>query len=232
MGLDDVGVMLPVVVVQMLEKFLLADDFARVVEEVFENVVFGGREVDEDASAMDGLFQGVELDVKGFKGGVGSALTAADENFGAGDEFAEVEWFGKVVVCAGVKELDDGVLAFFGREDEDRGGVFAGAHAAKEAEAVEFGEHEVEDDEVVAEIAGCVIACFAIGGPVDGKAWTIAEGGREVVGETNFVFNEQNAHYGSLHRESMNGTRLNGAEAGRRRQGGVRGGVGCSKTVR
>jgi hypothetical protein len=170
---------------------------------------------------MDGLLEGVQLDVQGFEGGVGSALAAADEDLGAGDEFTQVEGFGKVVVCAGIEELNDGVLALLGGEDEDRGGVFARAHATKEAVAVEFGEHEIEDDEVVAEIASCVVACFPVGGPVDGEAGAVAEGGREIVGEPDFVFHEQHTHGGVLHTESMNGTRLNGAEAGMRREGAL-----------
>jgi hypothetical protein len=132
---------------------------------------------------------------------VGSALAATDEDLGTGDEFAEIEGLGEVVVCAGIEELDDGVLAFFGGEDEDRCRVFAGAHAAKEAVSVEFGKHEVEDDEVVAEITGCVIASFTIGGPVDGETGAVAQGGGEIVGQADFVFYEQHTHGGTLHSE-------------------------------
>jgi len=214
MRLDNVGVVLPVVVVEVLEEFLLADDFARVMEEVLEDVVLGGREVDKDAGAMDSLLERVEFNVEGFEGWVSSAFAATDEDFGASDEFAEVEGLGEVVVCAGVQQLDDCVFAFFRGEDENGGRVFAGAHAAEEAVAIELGEHEIEDDEVVAEIAGCVVAGFSVGGPVDGESGPVAEGGGEIVGEADLVFYEQHAHGGSLHREIMDATRLNGAEAG------------------
>jgi hypothetical protein len=205
--------MLPVVVVEMLEEFLLADDFARVVEQVFEDVVLGRREVDEHASTMDGLLKRVEFDVESVERGVSGAFTAADEGFGAGEEFAEVEGFSEIVVCTGVEELDDGVLPFFGGKDENGCWVFAGAHAAEEAVAVELGKHEVENDEVITEIGCSVVTGFTIGDPVDCEAGAIAEGSGEIVGKPDFVFNEQNAHGGSLHGEIMNGTRLNGAEA-------------------
>jgi hypothetical protein len=193
-GLDDVGVMFPIEVVEMLEEFLLANDNARAVHEVLEDVVLGGREVDEDAGTMNGLFQRIEGDAEGVESGVGRALAAADEGFGAGDEFAEVEGLGEVVVCAGVEELDDGAGAFAGGEDEDGGRVLAGADALKEAEAVETGKHEVEDDEVVAEVAGAVVACETVGGPVDSEAGAVAEGGGEIFGEADFIFDEQDAH--------------------------------------
>jgi hypothetical protein len=176
-GLDDVGVVFPVEVVEVLEQLLLADDDARAVHEVFEDVVLGGREIDEDAGAVDGLFESIEGDAESVECGVGSAFAAADEGLGAGDELAEVEGLAEVVVGAGVEELDDGAGAFAGGEDEDRGCVLAGADALEEAEAVEAGKHEVEDDEVVAEVAGKVVAGEAVGGPVDGEAGAVAEGG-------------------------------------------------------
>jgi len=46
---------------------------------------------------------------------MGCAFAAADEGFGAGNEFAEVERLGEVVVCAGVEKLNDGVGTVFGR---------------------------------------------------------------------------------------------------------------------
>ena len=108
-GLDDVGVVLPVVVVEVLEQFALADDYARAVDEVFEDAVFGGREVDEDAGAADGLLQRVDLHTESVERGVRRAFAAADEGLGAGDELAEVEGLGQVVVGAGVEQLNDGV---------------------------------------------------------------------------------------------------------------------------
>src|SRR5579863_10557196 len=44
MRLNDVGVMLPVVVVEVFEHLALADDFAWVMDEVFEDAVLGGGE--------------------------------------------------------------------------------------------------------------------------------------------------------------------------------------------
>lgn len=202
MSFDDVGVVLPVVVVEVLKELLLADDFARVVEQVFEDMVLGGREVDEDSAAMDGLLERVEFYIEGFERWVGGTLPTADKYLSAGNEFAEIEWLGEVVICSCVQELDDGLLAFSSSKNQNGRGVFAGAQAAQEFLAIKFGKHEIENDEVVAKIAGCGVASLAIGSPVDCKARAIAEGGREIVGKPDFVFNEQHTHVGTLHREN------------------------------
>ena len=125
---------------------------------------------------------------------MGRAFAAADEGLGAGNEFAEVEGLGEVVVCAGVEQLNDGAGAVFGGEDEHRGGVFAGTQAAQNAEAVEFGQHEIENDEIVDAIAGGVVAGLAVRGPIDREAGAVAQGGSEVFRQPNFVFHQQNAH--------------------------------------
>ena len=91
MGLDNVGVVFPVEVVEVLEELLLADDDTRAVHEVLEDVVLGGGEVNEDAGAVDGLLEGIESDAEGVECGVGGALAAADEGLAAGEELAEVE---------------------------------------------------------------------------------------------------------------------------------------------
>ncbi len=67
--------------------------------------------------------------------------------------------------------------AVFGGEDEHGGGIFAGAQAAQNAEAVEFGQHEIKNDEIVDAIAGGVVAGFAVRGPIDCEAGAIAQGG-------------------------------------------------------
>ena len=103
-----------------------------------------------------------------------------------------------IFVCAGIEELDDGAGAFAGGEDEDGGRVLTGADALEEAEAVEAGQHEVEDDEVVTGVAGEVVAGDAVRGPIDSEAGAVAEGGGEVIGEAGFIFDQEDAHGGAF----------------------------------
>ena len=148
------------------------------------------------APAADGLLQGVQIrDAERVEGGVGRALAAADEGLGAGDEFAEVEGLGEVVVGAGVEQLDDGVLAP-SLAVRMRTGVasWRARRRRSRLEAVELGQHQVENDEVVAAVAGEVVAGLAVGGPIDRETGTVAQGGGQVVRQPNFIFHEQDAH--------------------------------------
>ena len=68
------------------------------------------------------------------------------------------------------------------------------ADAVEDAEAVETGEHEVEDDEVVAVAFGEVGSGAAVRGAVDGESGALAEGRGDVFGESYLVFDEKSAH--------------------------------------
>src|SRR5882757_7727198 len=62
-GLDDVGVTLPVVVVEVFEQLALGDDGLWFVDEVLEDAVLGGGEVDLGSVACDALLERVNGEV-------------------------------------------------------------------------------------------------------------------------------------------------------------------------
>ena len=143
-SLDDVGVMLPVVVVEVLEQFFAGDDDAGSMHEVFEDAVFGGGEIDGTAIANNDLLERVEFDAGVAKDRMGCAFSTADEGFDASHEFAEVEGLAEVVVGSGVEQLDDGAGAFAGGEDKDRGCVVARSKAAKQGLSALAGKQEIQ----------------------------------------------------------------------------------------
>src|SRR5579859_837035 len=118
MRFDDIGVVLPVVIVEMLEQFLLADDLSRMMQQVFENVVLRGRKINQYSSPMNGLLESIELNAECIESGVRCAFAATDQGFGACHQFAEVEGFGEIVVCTGIEKHYGGFFAFLGSEDE------------------------------------------------------------------------------------------------------------------
>ena len=130
------------------EGFAL-DNFAGGAHEDFEEGELDVGEVDEGVVLANGAGGGVEDEVfddegGGFGGGGGWGGAAADGS-DAGKEFAGVEGLGEVVVRAHL-EADDAVDVFAtGGEEEDAVGR-EGAEAGEDFEAVDAGEHDVEED--------------------------------------------------------------------------------------
>jgi hypothetical protein len=114
-------------------------------EEEFE---LSGGEVDFLVLDVEGLVVFVEAQfVEGEGGGADGFLAAFEDGFYAEKEFLGAEWFRELVVDAGFETLD--AVAGLGPGGEHEDGSFGGAGVAFEflddAEAVEAGEHEVED---------------------------------------------------------------------------------------
>ena len=90
----------------------------------------------------------VEAEVgAGERGPVAGRPGAAEHGLDAGDQLLEAERLDEVVVAPG--EAPHGVLgAVAGGEEDDGGAPVLLAPAAADLEAVEVGQHDVEDDEV------------------------------------------------------------------------------------
>jgi hypothetical protein len=100
----------------------------------------------------------------------GGRLGAAQEAAHAGDELADAEGLGHVVVGAGVDAGDDVGLGAAGGQHEHGGEVAAGAQALEEGQAVDAGEHPVEEDEVVAAGGELDLGLVAVGGELEVEA--------------------------------------------------------------
>jgi len=172
-----------------LEELVAGADLAAGAGEAEEEVELDGGEgegaVVEGGAARGGDdAEGAEYDIAsdgGEGGGGGLALGAAGDGAEAGEEFAGGEGLRQVVVGADFEADDPVGLVAPGGEHENRD-VGPGADAAEDFEAIDAGEHDVEDDGVPGAGAGAgeglLDAVEAGVGGCDG----IAEGG-EVVGE-------------------------------------------------
>ena len=185
MSLNDVRVVLPIEVVEVFEQFALADDDPRPVHQIFKNAVLDGREVNQHALALHRLLQRIDFQAQSGQRGMGCQL-------------AQVEGLGKVVVGPGVEQLHNGLRALLRRQHQHRRGVLAAAQALQNAQAVELGQHQVEDDEVVAEVLGKLVADQAVLGPIHRETGAVAQGRGQVVGQPHLIFHQQNAHRSPL----------------------------------
>ena len=106
-----------------------------------------------------------------------------------GDELARAERLGEVVVGADGEADDQVGLGVAGREHEDRYRALP-LDALAHLEAVEAGEHEVEDDEVGLEPLARLHAAGTVAGDLDGEALA-AEPGRDGFRDRCFVLDHE-----------------------------------------
>jgi len=114
--------------------------------------------------------------------GVGRALAgSAQQSVNAGEQFAEAEGFGDVIIRAEI-EADDFINFLpFGGEHQDRGGDFFGAELFANVVAAEAREHDIEHDK----------GRFLFGDGVDGFVAAIADGDVKAVAAQNLFEAEE-----------------------------------------
>src|SRR5205823_2567367 len=140
------------------------DDLAAVEGEELQQGVLARRQPEFLAGPTDGAAAGVDLQVVDAEQRAFDGVRAADQGAEAGEQFLQLERLGQVVVGAEVEALDLVLDAAAGGEDEDVGrqGLRAAAPLLQQRQAVLFGQHQVEDDDVVPGGAGLEIALLAV----------------------------------------------------------------------
>src|SRR5581483_394442 len=166
-----VGLGVEAVVPDVFEDHGFGDHAAGVAHEVFEEGELARLQFDLFAGAGDFAGEQIQLEIADREAvGLGGVGGAADERLDAGEQFGEGEGFGEVIVAAGLEAFDAVVHGGLGAEDDHRHAEALLAQTLDEAEAVELGEHDVDDGGVVLGGGGEDVGFLAIGGAVDGEA--------------------------------------------------------------
>ena len=133
-----------------------------------ENAVFLAGQMQRLAVDLDRAAVEIDRQLAGADDRFGMALGAADDRLDARDQLAAVERLGQEVVGAEAEALDLVVELGEAGEDQDRRAHARGAQAAQHLIAVDIGQHEVEDDDVViVELADLEPVFAEIGGIAD-----------------------------------------------------------------
>jgi hypothetical protein len=192
--IDEIGICGVVVTPEVIEDLGPGDDTALVAHEELEEAEFLGAEFDDAAVAR--CAAAAEVEDKVFDGefvGVPGLDAAAAECAEAGEEFLEGERLGEVVVGSGVEATDAILNAVEGGEKEDGCVDTVAPESAADFEAVDRGEHDVEDDDVVAAVHRHLEAFLAVVGEVYGVSF-LFEDTADKLGEAALVFNEEGVH--------------------------------------
>src|SRR5512139_1513953 len=168
--LDDVRVPVEVVLPDAVEQLELRGDEPGPPHQVLEHRELPRREPDLGHPPPASAPRRVDAQVTHLDGHRGAARGPPQQGPDVGDEHRERERLGQVVVGAGVEGLRLVVLAVLRRQDQDRRPVPPLPEHAADLEPVPAGEHQIQDQQVVAVLGGFPQTVLAVEGHVDGEA--------------------------------------------------------------
>lgn len=134
-------------------------------------------------------------DGEDFGGRFGRASCSAKDGANAGDEFANAERLGYVVISASVEPADLVDLLPPRREDDDRDKRIEAAEFFADLEAVGVGEHQIEQDGFGFFLLGELYATVSSACRDDGKPFEL-ERIREAEDDVRFVFDDEDFFLG------------------------------------
>src|SRR6185437_1198831 len=190
---DDLELGLVHAAIEMIEEHLFGQRRAFAQAEQLENAVFLAGQIHRMALDLDGAAVEVDRELAGADERFRMALGAANDRLDARDQLAAVEGLGQEVVGAKAQALDLVIELGKARENEDRRAHARGAQAAQHLIAIEIGQHEVENDDVVVVELADLESVFAEIGGIANKALApqhhldAGRGG-------GIVFNQKNTH--------------------------------------
>jgi hypothetical protein len=124
-------------------------------------------------------------------------MAAADQDAQPRQQLFKLERLGQVIVGPGIQAQDLVVDGVARRQDEHVRLEPRLAPVAQERHAVDLGEHQVENDDVVAGGAGLVVALLAVLGGVDGEAFFFQAAAQGLC-QRLVIFDQQDSHARSL----------------------------------
>ena len=191
--LDDVGLAVEVVVPDVIEDLGLGQHPLRVGHEVAEQLELRGREGDQLAGLPDLVGVVVEGEVgegQPAVGGVDLGPGPAQHGSDPGDDLAQAEGLGDVVVCAGREAAHLVLGRVAGRQEQDGYAVALTSQPGQHREPVEPGHHHVEDHQVGPERRGQRQRLLAAGRGGDLEAGE-AQAGSQQLDDVRLVVDDQ-----------------------------------------
>src|SRR5258708_1334025 len=155
MDIDDVGLRIEMKIPDAFEQHCPGLDLAGVAHQKFEEPVFPRLQVDGLSGARHDAGEQVDLEVADAQDR-GDRLTGRPprESGDAGDQLGEGEGFDQVVVGPGIEAVDAVVDSIQRGEEKHRRRDAGAADRLHDTDAVEPGQHAVDDHEVVGLASG------------------------------------------------------------------------------
>ena len=164
---------------------------------------FAAAKIYHFSCAFDGTAGGVDFEIADVQDRGSRFIFPADHGANAGEQLGEDKGFDEVVIRA-LFEADDAILrGVLGGEEEDHGSGALLAELAQDGEAVNFGQHDVQDDDVVLAIAGVPECGLSVGGFIDCETG-FAQALNERFAKGLEIFNNEESHMANIITRKIN----------------------------
>src|SRR5690554_2271588 len=191
--LDDVGITLLIIGVQLLHEPILGYHLLMVAHQILENPVLEGRKgyrllVNGGLPSVQVQHQGACLDLRLNKAG-----SAAYQGIQTGLQFLELEGLDHIVVGAGGQPLDLVLPVASGRQDEDGEAAIHAAQFADQVQSAHAGQSQIDNGNIMVVLLGAVQPLLRIGHCIDDMP-QLRKTRRQVVTQQRLVFDQQQLH--------------------------------------
>ena len=138
-------------------------------------------------------FHAIEFQVGDAKHGLDGSRSAAQQGPHPRRKFGERKWLDKAIVSAGVERLHAIFDPATRGEYQHRKRRLLGTHGAQHADAVELGQVQIENQQIVFALESHLPGLFAIGRDID-RVMFCLQAFADKAGERSVVFHNQDAH--------------------------------------
>src|SRR3984885_390593 len=193
MSFDDIGMMLPVEVVQMFEQLLLRNDGARPMNKVFENPVFRRRKIENPAPAANRLLHSIQFQVRNRQHRVRGTFRAPNEGFNSSQKLAQIKGLAEIVIGSRIQQVHDRLFTFLCGENENGSMKLPPPQVLEDALTTLTGKHQVEHDCVILSLLGKVRPFLSVSRMVDRQSG-FPQCRDDVLCQPSLVFDQEYAH--------------------------------------
>ena len=183
------------IIPHVLQQHRARDDLAGVLHQIFQQPIFARLKRDLLAVAGQFVAQAIQLQIADAQGCCRSdaAAFAPGEDFDAGEQFGKGVWLGEVIVAPCPQSFYPIIHLSQCRNDQRRRLDILLAQAADQRQAVHLGQHAINDQHVVAALAGARITFEPVANAFR-KMASLTKRLREITGSFLIVFDNENAH--------------------------------------
>src|SRR5581483_3171088 len=150
MGLDNIRVVLPREVIEVLQQFLFRDDRLWTVQKVLQHSILRWRYSDALAVDQYSLLAQIYRNRSKLNCRLPNPFAASHQGSRTCNQFAEVERLRDIIIRSEIEQFDGASSLRYGCDDENRSVVASAAKSAQNLLASQTRQHQIQQNQIIA----------------------------------------------------------------------------------